>query len=68
VQGLAGEPAREVFANAEALSHLRAALALGHPDRAGLLTEIGDLLAVMGNYAAALLSLETAAAGCALPG
>jgi tetratricopeptide (TPR) repeat protein len=59
----AGEQARAVFANAEALGHLRAALALGHPDRTGLQTEIGDLQTRMGNYADALVSLETAAAG-----
>ena len=34
----AGEQARAVFANAEALGHLRRALELGHPDRSGLLT------------------------------
>jgi DNA-binding SARP family transcriptional activator/Tfp pilus assembly protein PilF len=57
----AGE-ARVVFANAEALEHLRTALALGHPDRSGLLTELGDLLTVTGDYAEALASLEAAAA------
>ncbi|MDQ3627842.1 MAG: AAA family ATPase [Actinomycetota bacterium] len=60
----AGEQARSVFANAEALGHLHAALALGHPARTELLTAIGDLQTVMGDYAGALLSLETAAAGC----
>lgn len=59
----AGEAAREVYANSEALGHLRAALALGHPDQAGLQTMIGDLQTIMGDYAGALLSLETAAAG-----
>ena len=59
----AGEQARTVFANADALGHLRAALALGHPDRTGLHTEIGDLLTVMGSYAEAMISFETAAAG-----
>ncbi len=61
----AGEEAREVFANAEALGHLRAALALGNPDRAGLHTAIGDLQMVMGDYPGAQLTLETAAAGAA---
>jgi len=60
----AGEQAREVFANSEALSHLRSALALGHADRTGLQTAIGDLQTVMGDYPGALLSLETAAASC----
>jgi tetratricopeptide (TPR) repeat protein len=54
--------ARGVYANAEALEHLRTALALGHPDRAGLLTEVGDLLTVTGDYPGALASLEAAAA------
>jgi tetratricopeptide (TPR) repeat protein len=54
--------ARGVYANAEALEHLRTALALGHPDRAGLLTEAGDLLTVTGDYPGALASLEAAAA------
>ena len=58
----AGEQARLVFANAEALEHLRAALALGYPDRAGLESAIGDLQTLGGDYAGALLSLEAAAA------
>ena len=62
----AGQQAAEVFANAEALAHFRAALALGHPDRSGLHTAIGDLQTVMGDYPGALLSLESAAAGSAL--
>ncbi|MEJ7629932.1 MAG: AAA family ATPase [Nocardioidaceae bacterium] len=60
----AGEQAREVYANAEALGHLCAAMALGHPDQAGLHTAIGDLQTLMGDYPAALLSLEAAAAVC----
>jgi tetratricopeptide (TPR) repeat protein len=59
---VAGERAGAVFANAEALGHLRAALALGHPDRTGLYAAIGDLQTVMGDYAGALTSLEAAAA------
>lgn len=58
----AGEQARLVYANAEALGHLRAALALGHPDRARLETTIGDLQTLLGDYAGALASLELAAA------
>ena len=58
----AGDEARSVFANAEALSHLRTALSLGHPDVVGLQTAIGDLQTVMGDYAGALASLESAAA------
>jgi len=60
----AGEQARAVFANVEALAHLRAALALGHPDRTAVQTAIGDLQTRTGDYAGALLSLETAASGC----
>ncbi|MDQ3105606.1 MAG: AAA family ATPase [Actinomycetota bacterium] len=58
----AGEHARQVFAHAEALGHFRAALALGHPDPAGLNAVIGDEQTVAGDYAAALVSLEAAAA------
>jgi DNA-binding SARP family transcriptional activator/tetratricopeptide (TPR) repeat protein len=58
----AGEQAREVFANAEALEHLRAALALGHRDRPSLLRQIGDVQVLTGDYAGALQSLEEAAA------
>jgi DNA-binding SARP family transcriptional activator/tetratricopeptide (TPR) repeat protein len=60
----AGSRARAVFANAEALAHLRAALALGHPDRSALLREIADVQVLTGDYAAALQSLEEAAALC----
>lgn len=60
----AGEHARRVFANAEALSHFESALALGHPDAAGLHRAIGDLRTLMGEYRAALASYEAAAALC----
>jgi tetratricopeptide (TPR) repeat protein len=59
---LAGEHARALFANAEALGHFRAALALGHPAGAALHQAIGDLLTLSGAYEAALTSYETAAA------
>ena len=58
----AGEQARAVFANAEALGHFQAAITLDHPDQAGLLLAIGDLQTRMGDYAGALESLERAAA------
>jgi tetratricopeptide (TPR) repeat protein len=58
----AGDLARSVYAHAEALEHLRSALALGHPDRTGLRIAIGDLLVVTGRYADALPVLEAAAA------
>jgi predicted ATPase len=59
---LAGEHARSLYANAEALAHFQAALALGHPDAAALHEAIGDLHTLLGEYNAALTSYETAAA------
>ena len=60
----AAADARALFANAEALEHLRAALALGHPDPGTLHAAIGDLHTLRGDYADALASYETAAAHC----
>ena len=51
-----------MFAHAEAAEHLRAALALGHPDRTPVLLALGEVQTVLGEYADALVSLETAAA------
>jgi DNA-binding SARP family transcriptional activator len=62
---LAGERARSLYANAEALAHLQMALALGHPDAAALHESIGDLYTLLGEYGNALKSYETAAALCA---
>jgi len=59
---LAGEHARGLYANAEALAHFHTALALGHPDATTLHVAIGDLNTVLGDYTAALASYETAAA------
>ena len=59
---LAGEHARALYANVEALSHFRAALALGHSDVAGLHEAIGDLHTLLGEYAPALASYEAAGA------
>ena len=61
---LAGEYARTLYANAEALAHLQLALALGHPDIAELHEAIGDLQTLLGEYNHALTSYETAAAFC----
>jgi predicted ATPase/DNA-binding SARP family transcriptional activator len=61
---LAGERARSLYANTEALTHLRLALALGHPEAAALHEAIGDLHTLLGEYGAALKSYETAAALC----
>ena len=59
---LAGARARSLYANAEALGHFRSALALNHPDVAGLEEAIGDLLTLRGEYAAAIGSYEAGAA------
>jgi DNA-binding SARP family transcriptional activator len=58
----AGDHARSVFANAEALAHYRSALGLGHPDAASLHETVGDLLTLQGAYRDAIASYETAAA------
>jgi len=64
----AAEHARTLFANADALEHLRAALAAGDPEPASLHAAIGDLETLQGEYAAALASYETAAAHSAPAG
>jgi DNA-binding SARP family transcriptional activator len=58
----AGEHAASLLAHADALEHLEAALGLGHPDATGLHERIGDLRTLVGEYAHALASYETAAA------
>jgi DNA-binding SARP family transcriptional activator/tetratricopeptide (TPR) repeat protein len=58
----AAEQAREVYANAEAVEYLHAALALGHDEPADLHASIGDLETLAGDYAAAVHSYELAAA------
>jgi DNA-binding SARP family transcriptional activator len=68
---LAGEYARGLYANAEALAHYRSALALEHPDPAALHEAIGDVQTLLGEYGEAVTSYETAAALAetgALPG
>ena len=59
---VAGEQARALYANGEALAHFRAALALGHPEPALLHEAVGDLETLAGDYGAALASYRTAAA------
>ena len=59
---IAGEHDRALYANAEALAHFRAALALGHPDAAGLREAVGDLQTLLGEYGEALASYEAAGA------
>jgi tetratricopeptide (TPR) repeat protein len=67
----AGVGSRRVYANREALGHLKTALALGHPDVAGLQVTIAEVRAALGDYAGAVAALEAAAAVVAeeeLPG
>jgi tetratricopeptide (TPR) repeat protein len=59
---LAGEQAAALLAHAGALEHFDAALALGHPDAAGLQERIGDLRTLVGDYGGALAAYESAAA------
>jgi tetratricopeptide (TPR) repeat protein len=59
---LAGAHARGLYANVEALDHFRRALALGHPDLAGLHEAIGDLQTLLGDYGAGLAGYLTALA------
>jgi predicted ATPase len=66
----AANRAEAVFANREAIDHLGSAIALGHPDGAGAHGRIGELRSRLGEYPAAIASMETAAAlaeGSALP-
>ena len=58
----AGEHARTLYANVEALAHFQTALALGHPDAVALHEAIGDLQTLAGRYAAARTAYEQAAA------
>jgi DNA-binding SARP family transcriptional activator len=54
--------ARELYAHAEAETHLRQAVALGYPQVPGSIA-LGDVLTVLGRYHEALAEYETAAAG-----
>jgi DNA-binding SARP family transcriptional activator/predicted ATPase len=58
----AGWEAGSLYANREAVQHFESALALGHPDAPALHESIGDLRVLMGEYASAAVSYETAAA------
>lgn len=64
----AGQRARELYANREALEHFRTALALGHPNASKLHEAMGDLETILGEYAGAVLSYETAASLLSGPG
>ena len=58
----AADAASSVHAHGDALGHLEAALALGHPDVAGLQERMGDHRTLLGEYAGALAAYEAAAA------
>jgi DNA-binding SARP family transcriptional activator/predicted ATPase len=58
---VAAQQARAVFANQEALDHYLAALGLGHPAPASLHEGAADMQILLGNYRAAIESLEKAA-------
>jgi DNA-binding SARP family transcriptional activator len=57
----AGLAARAVYANREAAAHLEMALALGHPDTAGIQVALADIRRAQGDYDGAIAALETAA-------
>ncbi|CAN5273583.1 AAA family ATPase [soil metagenome] len=59
---LAGDHARSLFANREALEHYAAAIALDHPSPSVLHEAIGDLHTLAGDYGAAIRDYEAAAA------
>lgn len=58
----AGFRARALYAHPEAIEAFESALALGHPDAAGLQAALGESRAAVGDYPAAIASLEAAAA------
>ncbi|MEO5705342.1 MAG: AAA family ATPase [Candidatus Limnocylindrales bacterium] len=58
----AASRARALHANREAAAHLETALALGHPDVAGLHLLLGEVRTALGDYDGAVAALETAAA------
>jgi predicted ATPase/DNA-binding SARP family transcriptional activator len=60
----AGEHARSLYANQEAISFFQTALANGYPDASALYESIGDLQIYQGEYPASISSYETAAALC----
>lgn len=58
----AGLRARALYAHREAAAHLDAALALGHPDVAGIQVALGEIRMAEGDYAQAAVAFESAAA------
>ncbi len=65
---LAGDFARRIYANHDALVHFETALALGYPERAELSMSIGDIHVLNGDYYAAIHSFQSAAAQSSQPG
>lgn len=61
---MAGENARKLHANRDALAHFQSALALGYPGAAALHEAIGDILTLLGEYQAAMASYQKSAALC----
>jgi tetratricopeptide (TPR) repeat protein len=61
---VAGDHARSLYANAEALGLYADALASGHPDTCRLSEAIADVQTLLGDYGAALRAYEAAAALC----
>jgi len=58
----AGFRARTLYANREAAGHLETALALGHPDIAGIQLALGEIRTAQGEYVGAIAALEASAA------
>ncbi|MFL7892696.1 MAG: AAA family ATPase [Anaerolineales bacterium] len=59
---LAGQQDRGIHANADAITHFQAALALGYPEKPEILVELGDLYTLNGDYSQAIQQFEAAAA------
>jgi tetratricopeptide (TPR) repeat protein len=60
----AGDHARHLHANQQALAAYQSALAAGHPDPAGLHEACGDLRVLGGEYGAAVIRYQAAASFC----
>ncbi len=58
----AGDHARGLYANEQALAHYRSGLALGHPEVGRLHEAIGDLLTLVGDYSGSVQNYEAALA------
>jgi len=58
----AGDHARGLYANEQALAHYRSGVALGHPELGRLHEAIGDLLTLVGDYSGSVQNYEAALA------